>query len=374
MHNNYINLDCPNKLIGHEVEILQEIEEHCQSKVKTCLSCYGDACKGMQHKQKTIDTFLPPLSIFYLPKAYICPKGGIYSPDTLKPFISRRQFPGELTNLITNNLEKEYIIDPPFNKYSNVYYSALFRPGDHIYGHWLVDILPKVWLTETANLDKSVIYLVKDIPTWARSFLRKVGVDDDRIIDIKTNKDVFHLTNIILTPNLRYDQLIHPLLREFSLFLQNHFVQPNPSSMIYKALLEHSNRIFISRDSWKKASCRTLLNREDVERVFENRGFLIFKPELFSVEDQATIFHNAKLIAGEDGSGMHNSIFGNKKQTYINIRSDKNHSLIQGSLCTALNQDIIYLFGSTQGEHSNRQSPYTLNLHKLNDAISYLPP
>ena len=55
-------------------------------------------------------------------------------------------------------------------------------PGDHIYGHWLIDIFPIVWLT-MARAGLRVRYILRDgTPEYAIAWLRAVGASTSDIV------------------------------------------------------------------------------------------------------------------------------------------------------------------------------------------------
>src|SRR5262245_41178165 len=52
----------------------------------------------------------------------------------------------------------------------------LARPGDHIYGHWLIDIFPLVWLAKV-QAGLRVKYIVRDgVPDYAFAWLRAAQI------------------------------------------------------------------------------------------------------------------------------------------------------------------------------------------------------
>jgi capsular polysaccharide biosynthesis protein len=66
------------------------------------------------------------------------------------------------------------------------------------------------------------------------------------------------------------------------------------------------NRLFISR-RFDRVDPRY---GEAVRSTCLSNGFVEMYPEKFSLAEQITIISNAKVIAGFEGSGLHNSIFG----------------------------------------------------------------
>jgi len=111
-----------------------------------------------------------------------------------------------------------------------------------------------------------------------------------------------------------------------------------------------SKRIFISRSKLDKSGVdsRSLSNRETIESIFKSFGFEIFHPEKHSVEKQINMFRNADLVAGEAGSGLHNSVFMKPGGTIINLQSSRQEHLIQSSLVNVNETNCVYIWGRNE--------------------------
>jgi capsular polysaccharide biosynthesis protein len=111
-----------------------------------------------------------------------------------------------------------------------------------------------------------------------------------------------------------------------------------------------SKRIFISRSAIAKSgvNSRSLTNRETIESVFKSFDFEIFHPEKHTVDSQISMFKHADLVAGEAGSGLHNSIFMKPGKTIINLQSSRQEHLIQSSLVGVNETNCVYVWGQNE--------------------------
>lgn len=249
----------------------------------------------------------------------------------------------------------------------------LLRPGDQIYGHWLVDILPRVWLTLGCVDIRKLKFLVKhNVPAYALKLMELLGIPSKNIYRWKpeNNTEALSASNIYLPSNLRYQQFVHPLFASFADYLKTKvlgvpFEQAEPS-----------RKLFISRKGWRDKQnnhVRSLLNAEEVEKFFVDRDFEVFFPENHSLAEQARIFAGASVIVGEEGSGLHNSLFMAPGTTVVCLRGEKNHSMIQSTMCRAQGQYIAHIFGEIDDEEDrNRQSSFRIELDAVEKAYTAL--
>lgn len=229
---------------------------------------------------------------------------------------------------------------------------CLVRPGDHIFGHWLIDILPRVWMTEKFSPNRVKYIVSESVPTFALELMRSLGVNHDRVIKWDGKAGYLNLHNVWNPSPLRYDQFSHPKLSNFAADLENRY-QAYPTEKLNGA-------VFITRKAWnndKKVVQRELLNSDKITNLLRERGCQIISQEQLSFADQIQLYRSAKIIIGEDGSALHMSIFGTQSLRLGNLRSDANGSLIQGGLCSIMGQRIGYVFGQavdkiTKGRNS----------------------
>ena len=243
-------------------------------------------------------------------------------------------------------------------------YILLSRRGDNIYGHWLIDILPKVYFAEQYKSFFFKYILSSDTPEYVYELLEIFGVDRERIYKWDRNSEVLKLTHIFMVSPLRYGNFFHKEIRNYSNFIIKHFgISKN------KAF----RKIYISRRAWKSTqkNIRVLENSIELEECARKLGFEIIRPENYPFEEQVKIFTESSIVIGEDGSAMHNSIFSQPGTIFINLRSDLNGSLIQGHLCSTFEQEIFYVIGKTVKNDNSvkRNSTYFIDKELLLYAI-----
>lgn len=220
---------------------------------------------------------------------------------------------------------------------------SLVGPGHLIYGHWLVDFLPKLFILDQLGIDpRSVYYLLPDnTPPSALEWLHLLGLSDDQLVFYDPYREVVAAERLILPTLLRTSARPHPLFRAAAKYLLSILTDRN----VIPAVQKPFQRIFISRANAGRDG-RTMVNRAEVEALATEAGFKIMRPESMTIADQVALFANARQIMGEYGSGLHGSIFAPRGSFVCAFRAAAFHpGFLQSGICQVLGQKIGYVFG-----------------------------
>lgn len=173
----------------------------------------------------------------------------------------------------------------------------------HIYGHFLLEMLPKVAAFHRLKAVYPDMKLL--VSNWATEsmlgMLRLFVPEADlRIYDAPSQQ--IEVSRLFLLPSLVQDRAFHPLLDGF-IALARGKASPRPAA---------PPRIFVSKSRWRRVhpgDYRRLANEDEAQQFLEQRGFLTVFPEEMSAADQIALFAGAEVIVGEYGSALHNAIF-----------------------------------------------------------------
>ena len=199
---------------------------------------------------------------------------------------------------IVNSLRAKH---PPVKIAKRVF--MLGARGISNYYHWMTDILPKLELCRLSGIE----FNANDrfvIPFQHRQFqvdtLRQFDINSDQIYQTHCNSS--HVTgDEIIVPYLK-NKMGTTMGRWLPRFLNREF-GGSPS-----VLAEPSERLYISRDS-ATAKGRCIDNNDEIENLMRSRGFDIVLPEKHSVQEQAALFANARVIVAPHGAGLTNIVF-----------------------------------------------------------------
>ena len=217
----------------------------------------------------------------------------------------------------------------------------LVKPGQQVYGHWLLDVLPSVWLLMRAR-DQGLItgelrYLVAaGTPRWGLEFLKTLfGIGAENLLFMDDFNEIVRVRTMIVPSTLRSSPLIAPLMNEFVDFLKARVLP-------LAKRLDHPKKIFISRNNYSTEHNKALINAGDIADFFHREGFAVVQPELMPWPEQIAMFAHAQIIAGEFGSGPHNALLSGA-QTVPLIMLHLKHNWNQSAIAALRGQRIAYV-------------------------------
>jgi len=177
----------------------------------------------------------------------------------------------------------------------------------HMYFHWLLDVLPRIYVAREAGLERERwLYVSKATPFQKESlkalgFLERTIDCDERMIihahDIATPVHQIAVGHLPPTWTVRY--------------LRTEFL-----SKLGSARSCFGKRLYVSRND---AGRRNIIDEEDLLDALSPIGFEKIVPGELSVRDQAAAFANAEVIVGAHGSSLANLVFCQPKTTVVEL-------------------------------------------------------
>lgn len=243
----------------------------------------------------------------------------------------------------------------------------LFGPGYPVYGHWLTDFLPRLFVLDRLGFNLGALRYVipKPVPSFIREMLRLIGLRDGQIIECETQIESLQFDELILPTNLRRWNRLSPLFCGFVSFLLQRItgLSQLPAPPI------NGERIFLSRRGTDDS--RLLENRDEIEATAAAEGLTVVRPSDLPLLEQISMFREAKLIVGEYGSALHNSIFAEANCFVMALRTTTRiPGFIQSGICHVLKQEIGYVFGGTHDTGS--QYLFTVSRDSFLQGLDYL--
>lgn len=168
-----------------------------------------------------------------------------------------------------------------------------------IYGHWLTEILPKLFtIRRLAKLGvRAPILFGLNTPAYMLNIAAALLPQHEQLV-FDPQRERVAVSRLLLPSMLQRNYWFHPILSaELDALAARQPKQRRPE-----------RALFVSRTGMPE-SYRRLGNVAAVERTARKLGLAIIQPEQMPWFDQVRTFADARLIAGEFGSGMHNAIF-----------------------------------------------------------------
>ena len=237
-------------------------------------------------------------------------------------------------------------------------------PGEHVliggiglkvFGHWLIDVLPKFGVLQAAGYDIDTLsYLVPAaMRGFGREFLRLLGIRPDQLVDYDPAQESLLCDTLIIPTVLTDGARVSPMMRDATRLLLDRFAatsgplaQPGTPA-----------RLFFSRATVSQT--RRLTNRDRIEALAAAAGFTVLAPETIPLLDQLRILAGARAIMGEYGSALHASIFAPRGTVICALHGDIPHPhFVQTGLGAALEQPTGYVFGAITGRGEGPTPPH----------------
>ena len=215
--------------------------------------------------------------------------------------------------------------------------AIISQAGQLVYGHWLVDILPKIAFMESIGFTGRYV-LHEPIPDFSKELLKLLAIPLNRIISYNPNLVALYFPKALIPGSLRHRSAFSKGMAGYIKRMSKH-AQPagNKKLFISRAKLRNKNRV--------------LANSHELASLAAKHGYHVVYPELLTVAQQIGLFSKATILAGEYGSGMHNSIFCHANCKVLVFQPFNVPHFIQAGLCYVAGQPIGFVFGTATSKN-----------------------
>lgn len=181
------------------------------------------------------------------------------------------------------------------------------KRGDNNYGHWLVEVLPKLALARSqCHVSGLAIPSVKGpmqaVISDSLALADKIGTTPR--FELESNNVCLFKELILVSGATEHGSYMSPLV-----------ISETDKLTAGIEGWSNSQRLFVSR----RGQRRNLVNEDLVERELASKGFFVIHPGEMNFLDQIKAFKSAELIVGVMGAGMTNIIFANSGAKVINL-------------------------------------------------------
>jgi hypothetical protein len=190
---------------------------------------------------------------------------------------------------------------------------ACVTPGFLAYGHWLLEILPRLWLAKKIlgpDFARRRILIDSAAPAWSMAMMQHAaGVEPQQVLAYSRLGTYLKATDLIVPSVMHGDFCFHPMASEFFDAMADSGRTDLPQIFYVP---RRSEAVETSGGGW-----RVCENAAEIETYVEARGIPIMLPEKLSWPDQISLFRRAKLVIGEYGSGLHGAVFSPRSTKVI---------------------------------------------------------
>jgi len=179
----------------------------------------------------------------------------------------------------------------------------LRKRGDSNYGHWMIELLPKLWAAEDLfDIDDCVIPKRSGaMEAVMKTALRLSSNGPHGLIEHSDSEVIFFKQLLFVEGLTSHGLYMSPLV----------FAK---TDKLVKSTVE-TKKIFVSR----RGAARDLANEDDVIASLMAASFEVVHPGAMSLEEQATTFSSASHVVGVMGAGLTNIMFCAPGAKVINL-------------------------------------------------------
>ncbi len=204
------------------------------------------------------------------------------------------------------------------------------------YGHFLIETMARAYVMQSLlrpALPPFRILVERTVSPWALGMLHDAfGVTQERIIFYDANAENILLREALFPTLAITSDHLHPI---------NNLMVGDLIGALGGGGLELP-RLFVSRLLIDRRAGRGgCENEAQLAAVAAHEyGFAVVAPETLPWKEQIRMFANAKVVLGEFGSGMHNTLFGQRGQRVGVIHLE---NMVQSSISSLRQQNMAYL-------------------------------
>lgn len=245
----------------------------------------------------------------------------------------------------------------------------LSRRSDFVYGHWLLETLPRVKLAAKLCSARATFIVNAHISEYQIEMLEQLGVGRERLFQLDAGVSV------------RCERLIVPSLAHWSANVVSRFALETYDALIDACLRRHpatpdqSGRILVTRAS-RAHDPRPLHNVAGVEAVVKRHGYGIVDPGGLHWSEQIARFARAGSIVGLSGSGLHNTVYSGSSAHVLVLQPNQSSNFLQTAIAGIREHSVSYLFGESFSSFNRHGSEtgYVIDLELLDHVLATVLP
>ena len=231
--------------------------------------------------------------------------------------------------------------------------ALLRKPGDNNYGHWLVELLPRV-REFRAIFGRNVRFAIPGNPLSMRKMrldgLAWLGVETSDILWLSNEPTMFDEVSFITTNS------IHSHTHDFS------GVRDVVRHATHGKEFSKGRRLYVGRPDMLR---RGMTNEGEIKSLFEKAGFeTVIPSQALSVGDQVALFRSADIIAGVTGAALTNLIWMRPGTQVLSLNPNLGYEFFFWDLANIMDVRFSLIFGNAveeeKGVHSNFSVDSTL--------------
>lgn len=250
--------------------------------------------------------------------------------------------------------------------YKGTVFSALIGGGPvNNYGHWLIDVLPRIYLLKESGLFDTVDWFL--VPNYEYDYqkesLQMLGIDESKII----NGQLVH--------HLQADAIITSTAPrgERSFLIPDWITHLHHKYLLNEQVIDdklYPELVYISR---KDSKLRKVVNEEQVENLLKAYGFETIVSSELSFKEKINLFFKSKVIVSASSAGLASLFYAHAEGKVLEIFSQGFVHTHYYNMAKSIGMEYEYLICShpspaTTGKEGERED-ITVEIEELKRAL-----
>ncbi len=243
----------------------------------------------------------------------------------------------------------------------------LAQPGFRSYGHFLLDVLPKLSVVPLCEAPLKLVFHYQPEP-WQETLLGYLGFTREQMLIYNPRRQRLRFRKLFVCSQHRHVYCLHPGA--------NAMYEQLRAAVLSDAKPDDTLPRKLYCAPPRTSDTSRLLNAAAVQTFLEARGFFTIRPDELSFERQVQMFDQAQWVVGAAGSALHNTVFSPKGTRVLVLMSDHPEAqrFAQAGIGAVRQQPTGFLFGAYAEEQDLAQTGrvFSICLSALEGALDEL--
>jgi len=178
----------------------------------------------------------------------------------------------------------------------------LAQNGARMFGHWLLELLPRLLLARKLGLHFAQVLVATGMPSRIAEALPLLGLAPESLVTYDPACDEPLCADLFYLPAPWQRRVFHPLAAPLFQDLRRRLAADCP------ATAPAPRRLYLSRRHWRIGG-RQLVNRDELAPLLAAEGFVEISPEQRPLAQQAALLSEAEVVIADEGSAAHLMVF-----------------------------------------------------------------
>ena len=238
----------------------------------------------------------------------------------------------------------------------------LSAPGFGVFGHWLLDVAPRLRLLSQSPDPSTLPIACPPVPPWGKEFLEAFCIRNPVQKTLRYGK-AYACDSVDIASNIKSNRVLdaQSAISTWSVLKDYYLTGTHQAN-------SNVQNIYVSRS--KFSTHRKLANSSEVEQYFSSIGWAVIYPEQLSLREQANLFSRASFIVADDGSALHNSIYCNAGTKLLCLDFSR-QNMLHASFSSVLEHKLAYLNCDEVVKESGVMQ-WVMPIGKLREAINLM--